>query len=83
LGRLYDTRHQTLSVDGVLCSLDIPLVESVRTRLADPYHHGETITSRPLLLHAIGRQTHPAGRTTVIITAHMWGTLLGSSGATY
>jgi hypothetical protein len=38
-------------------------------RLADPYHHREAITSRPLLLHAIGRQTTHAGRTTVTITS--------------
>ena len=34
-------------------------------RLADPNHHREAITSRPLLLQAIGRQTSHAGRTTV------------------
>jgi hypothetical protein len=38
-------------------------------RLADPDHHREAITSRPLLLHAIGRQTRHAGRTTVTITS--------------
>ena len=38
-------------------------------RLADPYHHREAITSRPLLLHAIGRQTSHAGRTTLTITS--------------
>ena len=38
-------------------------------RLADPYHHREAITSRPLLLHAIGRQTTHAGQTTVTITS--------------
>src|SRR5246500_3655133 len=38
-------------------------------RLADPYHHREAITSRPLLLQAIGRQTNHAGRTTVTITS--------------
>jgi hypothetical protein len=31
-------------------------------RLADPEHHREAITSRPLLLQAIGRQTNHAGR---------------------
>jgi hypothetical protein len=36
-------------------------------RSADPYHH--RITTRPLLLHAIGRQTSHAGRTTVTITS--------------
>jgi hypothetical protein len=38
-------------------------------RLADPAHHREAITSRPLVLQAIGRQTSHAGRTTVIITS--------------
>jgi len=38
-------------------------------RLADPDHHREAITSRPLLLEAISRQTHHAGRTTVTITS--------------
>ena len=38
-------------------------------RLADPDRHREAITSRPLLLQAIGRQTSHAGRTTVTITS--------------
>jgi hypothetical protein len=38
-------------------------------RLADPNHHREAITSRPLLLQAVGRQTRHAGRTTVTITS--------------
>jgi hypothetical protein len=38
-------------------------------RLADPNHHREAITSRPLLLQAIGRKTSHAGRTTVTITS--------------
>ena len=38
-------------------------------RLADPDHHREAITSRPLLLEAIGRQTNHAGRTTVTISS--------------
>ena len=38
-------------------------------RLADPDHPREAITSRPLLLQAIGRQTSHAGRTTVTITS--------------
>jgi hypothetical protein len=38
-------------------------------RLADPDHHREAITSRPLLLQAIGRQTNHAGRTNVTITS--------------
>jgi Transposase DDE domain group 1 len=38
-------------------------------RLADPDHHREAITSRPLLLEAIGRQTNHAGRTTLTISS--------------
>src|SRR6478736_4157230 len=38
-------------------------------RLADPAHHREAISCRPLLLQAIGRQTSHAGRTTVTITS--------------
>ena len=38
-------------------------------RLADPDHHREAITSRPLLLQAVGRQTRHAGQTTVTITS--------------
>ena len=38
-------------------------------RLADPDQHREAITSRPLLLHAIGRQTQHAGQTTINITS--------------
>lgn len=38
-------------------------------RLADPDHHREAITSRPLLLAAIGRQSSHAGRTTMTITS--------------
>jgi hypothetical protein len=38
-------------------------------RLADPDQHREAITSRPLLLEAIGRQTKHAGRTTVTISS--------------
>jgi hypothetical protein len=39
-------------------------------RLADPHHHREAITSRPLLLTAIGRQTQHAGRTTLHVSPH-------------
>ena len=42
---------------------------SLFVRLADPDHRPEAITSRPLLLQAIGRQTRHAGRTTVTITS--------------
>ena len=38
-------------------------------RLADPEHHREAVTSRPLLLQAIGRRTSHAGRTTVTVSS--------------
>lgn len=38
-------------------------------RLADPDHHREAITSRPLMMHAIARRTEHAGRTTLTITS--------------
>ena len=38
-------------------------------RLADPRHHREAITSRPLLMQAIGRRTEHAGRTTVRVSS--------------
>ena len=41
---------------------------SLFVRLAIPERHAEAITSRPLLLHAIGQQTHHSGQTTLIIT---------------
>jgi hypothetical protein len=38
-------------------------------RLADPSQHTEAITSRPLLLYAVGRQTRHANQTTITITS--------------
>lgn len=38
-------------------------------RLADPDHHREAITRRPLMMHAIARRTEHAGRTTLTITS--------------
>jgi Transposase DDE domain group 1 len=38
-------------------------------RLADPDHHREAITSRPLLLMAIARRTQHAGQTTLTISS--------------
>jgi hypothetical protein len=38
-------------------------------RMADPDQHREAITSRPLLLHGIGRQTQHAGQTTITVTS--------------
>jgi hypothetical protein len=42
---------------------------SLFARLADPWHHREAITTRPLLLTAIGRQTSHAGRTTIHLSS--------------
>jgi hypothetical protein len=38
---------------------------SLFVRLADPEHHREAITDRPLLLSAIARRTHHAGKVTL------------------
>jgi hypothetical protein len=42
---------------------------SLFVRLADPDHRPEAITSRPLLMQAIGRQTQHAGQVTLIIAS--------------
>jgi hypothetical protein len=42
---------------------------SLFVRLADPNKHLEAITSRPLLLHAVGKQTTHAGQTFIKITS--------------
>ncbi len=42
---------------------------SLFTRLAIPEKHAEAITSRPLLLNAVGKQTTHAGQTTVTVTS--------------
>jgi Transposase DDE domain group 1 len=42
---------------------------SLFVRLADPDHHREVITSRPLLLHAIARKTQHANQTTLTISS--------------
>ena len=47
----------------------LQLVESLFVRLAQPDKHAETITSRPLLLHGVARQTKHAGQTTLTITS--------------
>jgi hypothetical protein len=49
---------------------------TVFVRLADPSCHREAVTSRPLLLAAVGRMASHAGRTTVRVSAthgrHWW-----------
>ena len=42
---------------------------SLFVRLVDPNQHTEAITSRPLMLHAIGKQTRHAGQNRLIITS--------------
>jgi hypothetical protein len=42
---------------------------SLFVRLADPHHHREAITTRPLLLSAIARQTRHAGQMTLTISS--------------
>ena len=42
---------------------------SLFVRLADPDHHREAITTRPLLLSAIARQTQHAGQMTLTISS--------------
>ena len=42
---------------------------SLFVRLADPDHHREAITTRPLLLTAIARQTQHAGQVTLTISS--------------
>jgi len=42
---------------------------SLFVRLADPDHQREAITSRPLLLQAIARQTRHAGQTTLRVSS--------------
>src|ERR1035438_10025164 len=42
---------------------------SLFTGLAIPEKHAEAITSRPLLLNAVGKQTTHSGQTTVTVTS--------------
>jgi hypothetical protein len=42
---------------------------SLFVRLADPDHRPEAITSRPLLMQAIARQTHHAGQVTLTLSS--------------
>lgn len=42
---------------------------SLFARLVDPGQHTEAITSRPLMLHAIGKQTRHAGQNRLVITS--------------
>jgi hypothetical protein len=67
LGRVHNARSQTLLMAG--CVALVFNWWSLFARLAEPDRHREAITSRPLLLQAIGRQTNHAGRTTVTITS--------------
>jgi hypothetical protein len=68
LERLHHAGSEALPVDGRLLALVFNWW-NLFTRLADPDHHREAITSRPLLLQAIARQTTHAGRTTLTVTS--------------
>jgi hypothetical protein len=63
--QVLDQMRQFGKVVGYLA----PSSGSLKSRLADPDHHREAATSRPLLLQAIGRQTSHAGRPTMTITS--------------
>ena len=69
LGRFHHPGPQTLPADGQhRASVQL---WNLFARLADPDQHREAITSRPLLLQAIGRQTQHAGQTTITVpSAH-------------
>ena len=42
---------------------------SLFVRLADPDRHTEAVTSRPLMLYAIGKQTRHAGQSRLTISS--------------
>ena len=46
------------------------LLGELFVRLADPDHHREAITSRPLLLHGVARQTRHGAQTRLTVTSH-------------
>jgi hypothetical protein len=50
--------------------LFVARTRSLFTRLAIPNRHTEATTSRPLLLHGIGRQTKHGNQTTLTITSN-------------
>ena len=52
---------------------------SLFVRLADPDHHREAITTRPLLLTAVARQTQHAGQVKLTISRDRKSTRLNSS----
>jgi Transposase DDE domain group 1 len=57
------------SVSVSLADANETLRWSLFTRLADPEHHREALTSRPLLLSAIARRTQHAGQITLSISS--------------
>jgi len=69
MGRIYHPRLDALPDHGTHCRPHLQLVETCSCVWPYPDHHREAITSRPLLLQAIGRQTNHAGRATVTITS--------------
>jgi hypothetical protein len=77
LGRLHDARPpgqarwQALKRCRLLAGMVALIYNwwSLFVRLADPEHHREAITSRPLLLSAITRRTQHAGQVTLTISS--------------
>jgi len=59
----------TLSRRAIHRTLTIYNWWSLFVRLADPEHHREVITSRPLLLHAVARQSRHAGQTRLTVSS--------------
>lgn len=59
------TRKRVIAVDEI----DFGMA-SLFTRLAIPNRHTEATTSRPLLLHGVGRQTTHSNQTTLTITSN-------------
>ena len=65
--RLHHARHQPLPDHGARLRAGLQLVELV-CRTANPTARMEAITSRPLLLAAVGRAAHSGGQTTLYLT---------------
>src|SRR5271165_5769184 len=66
LGRLHDALKRCR-----LLARSVALIYnwwSLFVRLADPEHHREAITSRPLLLTALARRTHHAGQVRLTVS---------------
>jgi hypothetical protein len=67
MGRIHHARPETVSGDGAHYRAHLQLV--VFMRLGIPDKHAEAITSRPLALHGIARQTRHSNQTTIEVTS--------------